>query len=184
MDDLSKEKNRKENYRQANVLHSAGSLSLPATPPESLKNLMALSESITHYIEQNQRVFGQLAQMTGIYMSINTRLLSEAAKIASTQLRLIDYSKILSSPVLEIASAANQSLERLLAVDAKQISEMLAQTVAQSNVWKEQLRPLDGIAENLRRYDLIWRSHVIDVSRFSILSETLLSRISWEHVGF
>lgn len=183
MDDLHEEKNHKDNHRQANVLHSAGSLSLPPILPESLNNFMALSESLTHYIEQNQRVFGQLAEMTGIYRSIDTHLLSEAVKIASTQIRLIDYSKILSSPVLEIASSINQSLERLLAVDAKQISEMLVQTTTLSNVWKEQLRQLDGIAENLRRYDLIWRSHVIDVSRFSILSETLMSRISWEYVG-
>jgi hypothetical protein len=134
-------------------------------------------------MEQNQQVFKQMAETVGIFRSIDTQFLSEAIKIADTQLRLIDDKIILSSPLLEIASTVNRSLERLLAIDTKQISEIFVQTIAQSNASREQLRPLDEMAENLRHYDLIWRSHLIDISRFSILSETLLSRFTWEQLG-
>jgi hypothetical protein len=45
MDDLGEKKNLNEIHDQANIVNSTGSLSRPAIPSESLKNIAALAES-------------------------------------------------------------------------------------------------------------------------------------------
>jgi len=172
-------KEEKELPRQPTITRLA---TLPTIPPEALKDLLAVSDSIQRYAEQNQRVVEQLAKASALYEPMNLRLI-DVSKIIDTQRRLIDFNKIIPSPAFDLASTVNQSVERLLAADMARINEIFIQTAFQSNIWREQQQVLDRMAESLRQCDVIWRSHFLDISKFAILSQTSLSRISWGQIG-
>ena len=155
----------------------------PTIPPETLKNLQIVSNSIQRYAEQNQQIFEQFAKTTALYESMNLHIMPEVLKIIDAQNRLFDFNKILSSPAFELSTMVNQSLERLLAKDSAHISEMLTQSAFQSQIWRDQQDILGRIAESLPQYDLVWRSHFLDISKFAILSQTVLSQISWGQIG-
>lgn len=166
--------------RQPRITHRA---IMPDLSPDFFNNLLAESDSIQRYAIQNQRYFEELTKTTDFFSSLNLHVMPELLKIIETQHRLVDLNTILSSPVLELATTVNQSIERLLAVDTVHIDEMLKQSAFQSQIWIEQQQALDRIVEGLRLYDMVWRSHFIDISKFAILSQTALSQISWDQLG-
>jgi hypothetical protein len=73
-----KEKESQESPRQPPIARSAA---LSTIPPETLKNLLAASDSIQRYAVQNQRIIDQLAQTTALFESMNPHLMSELSKV-------------------------------------------------------------------------------------------------------
>jgi|WetSurMetagenome_2_1015567.scaffolds.fasta_scaffold332968_1 hypothetical protein len=176
MDGIAHEKPHDETDQQKNLISMKGPLS-STIPSESLKDVMTLSNSISQYIKQNQFIFKQADEMVRVLPSFDTGLISEMTKIADIQLRLKDSVRTVSQ-VFENASAANKSLEKIFAsTNVKQLQEIFAQITERSDAWKDQMRTLDVMAENLRHFELVWQSQLIEASRFSILSEMTLSRI-------
>jgi hypothetical protein len=160
-------------------------INFPAISLEALKSFQAVSDSIQRYAEQNQQIMQELAKAADFQKMINPRVIPDVLKILDSQRRLIDFNKILSSPAFELATAANQSIERLLAADTARFAynEMISQSAIQSRIWKEQQDNIDRIAKGLSQQDLLWRTHFVDISKFALLSQTALSRIAWEQIG-
>jgi hypothetical protein len=156
---------------------------LPTLSSEARRNLLGLSDAIQCYVKQNQQVLEQFAKTASVYESMNLRVIPEVLKIIETQRRLVDFNKILFSPAFELATAVNQSIERLLVTDTARINEILKQSAFQSQIWREQQQALVSITESLHQYCVVWHSHFVDISKFAILSQTALSRISWEQIG-
>ena len=180
MDTFEKKENPKESSHQSTVTRLA---TRPVIPIETLKNLLAVSDSIKRYAEQNQRVLDQFTMTSTLHESINPHLMLEVSKIVDTQRRLISHEKLLSFPAFELASTVNQSIERLLTVNTTRISEMLKQTAFQSDIWIEQRQVVERMTESLRLHNLVWRSHFVDISKYAILSQISLSQIPWEQIG-
>jgi hypothetical protein len=95
--------------------------------------------------------------------------------------------KILSSPAFELSMTVNQSIGRLIAIETPYIDEMLKVSAFQERFFQSQMidhqNALSKILENLPLNDLAWRSHLLDISKFAILSQTVLSQISLETMG-
>lgn len=133
---------------------------------EALKNLLAISELAKHALGQYQWILDQVPKTSALEMS----------KIITTQRRLVDFDKARLSPAFEAASSFNQSIERFLAANTARINGILQQSAFQRQAL------VDRIAGSMPA-DVIWSSHLIDIARFSILSQTSLSQISWEQMG-
>jgi hypothetical protein len=86
------------------------------------------------------------------------------------------------SPAFEQASAVSKSIERLLAIETPQINKLFESLAYQSIAWKEQQSGVAKIVETLQK-NAIWQSHFLDISKFALLSQTSLLRISLEQIG-
>jgi hypothetical protein len=151
--------------------------------PEILKSFQAASDSFRHFAEQNQQFIQQLSRNASFQNTINLQAMSDVSKIVDSQHRLMDFNKILTSPALELATMASQSIGNLLATDRTRIGELLGESDSLSKIWKEQQQAIATIAESLNQQDMIWRTHLVDISKFALLSQTALSRITLEEIG-
>jgi hypothetical protein len=157
-------------------------------PPETLKGFLAVSESLQRYMEQNNRIFEQVIKASAVHASIfekiNLSTSLEVSRILDAQIRSFELSRVLQSPVLELANTVNLSIGRLFeAADTIRVNELLKQVVLPSSIWEEQLQAIEKVAGELRRYDLALQSHLAEISKFSILSQAAVSRLAWENIG-
>lgn len=152
--------------------------------PEFLKSVLASSGAIQRIAEQNQRIFEQFAKASIVPASEHLRIISEISKIIEAQARFLNFNnKIVLSPAFEQAITVNKSIERLLSIEMPRINEIFAALAHQSTIWNEQQLAFARIAETLQKDNALWQSHFLDISKFAILSQTSLSRISWEQIG-
>lgn len=162
---------------------------LPATiPPESLMGLLTVSESLKHYTEQNSKIFEEIIRAsaihTAIFENINLAASLEASKILNTQIRLLELDKVFQSPALELANAVNLSVGHLLMVtDLMRGNELLKQFAIPPRIWEEQLQAITKIAGEIPHYDLAVKSHLAEILKLSVLSQTSVSRLAWESLG-
>lgn len=178
MNDSDKEEKTQKINRQPPITQMAVQ---PNISTEVLGKLLTVSDSIKHiYNSINTDI---LSQAFKALEPINVTLLSEASKVLDTQRRLFESNNILSSATFDLASTVNQSIGRLLGADTVHINEIFKQSVFQTDYFKGHLQVTDRLAGSLSQYDLVWRSHLIDVSRFSTLSQTILSQISCTQMG-
>lgn len=175
-----KEEDPQETTHQPMTTHLVTPLSIPIG---ALQSLLAVPDSIQRFLDQNQRAIEQFAKTASFYKAMNPRLMSEVSKIIDIQNKLISISKTIPFPAFELASTANLSIEHLIATDTVRINGILTQAASQSSIWEEQRQVLYKITESLGQYDAIWHSHLLDISRFSLLSQASLSQISWEQIG-
>lgn len=152
---------------------------------EALKGILALSDSLKVYIEQNKSVLDQVIKASALSSSVvndvKLSVLPEASKILANQSRLDVIEKIKSSPIFEQANVANLSISKLLReVGSSNISKLIQQETFQSATWKNKFQAIDKIAGGLQRYDLVLQSHLAEISKFSALSQISLSHLALE----
>jgi predicted pPIWI-associating nuclease len=155
----------------------------PNIVSKALNNILADSNFLQRYMEENQRVFAQILKAAEVYESVNLRAILEVLKIIETQDRLVDFDKILHSPAFEITAVANDSISRLLTMDATNINKLLKHSISQSEIWREQMLAVDRVVESMREHDVIWRTHFAEISKFSTLSQAMVSQIPWDQIG-
>jgi hypothetical protein len=152
--------------------------------PEFIRSILATSNSIQRIVEQNRKISEHLAKVNIVPAAEHLSSMSEISRIIEAQTRFLDFNKkVALSPAFEQAISASQSIQRLLAIETPRINEIFAKIAHQSILWNEQRLALTKIAEPLQENDALWQSHFLDISKFALLSQTSLSRISWEQVG-
>ena len=62
-------------------------------------------------------------------------------------------------------------------------SELLKQLEIHPKIWEEQLQAIMKIAGEMPRYDLVVQSHLAEILKLSVLSQTSISRLAWESLG-
>ncbi|MEG4021655.1 pPIWI-associating nuclease domain-containing protein [Microcoleus sp. S13C4] len=161
------------------------SLNSPAFSQESFKGILALSDQLRLYTEQNRSIFDQAIKASALSSSVieNMRRFSlpENSQILANLSKLNALEKIKQSPTFDQVNAANLSISKLLkAVDSSNISKLMQQGTLQSAAWQKQFKAIDTIPGSLHRYDLVLQSHLADISKFSALSQISLSHLPLE----
>jgi len=182
---------KSEETPESENLPVISSVHLPASiPPETLKipGFLAVSESLQRYVEQNSRFFDEVIRASAIHNALFERMeLSaslEVSKILDAQIRSFELNKVFQSPVLELADTANLSIGHLFeATDIIRVNELIRQVVLPPSIWEEQLRAIEKISGEFPRYDLAWQTHLVEISKLSVLSQGIVSRLPWENIG-
>ncbi len=134
-------------------------------PLESLKNLLATSEAMQQISEQNERFFRQY---------------SKAIEAHTIFLKFSNQFKL--PPLFEETSAVSKAIEQMLLLEKSQISKMFEQVSYQPETWNKQQLAFAKMAEFLQP-DKVWQSHLLEISKFAVLSQASLAKIQWEQVG-
>ncbi len=161
------------------------SLNSPAFSQESFKGILAMSDKLRLYTEQNRSIFDRAIKVSALSSSVIEKMrlssLPENSKILASLSNLTAFEKIKQSPTFEQVNAANLSISKLLkAVDSSKISKLMQQGTLQSAAWQQQFKAIDAIPGSLHRYDLVLQSHLADISKFSALSQISLSHLALE----
>jgi len=154
------------------------SITQPAIPPEAVRAVLAAYESFRQYREQNQRLLEQFAPGASVYKPIE-----DVFRVVN-QFKLSELSRTIQSPAFESANAANLSIGRLFeSIDIIGVTSLLECTARISGAWGKRFRVLNPITQGLPRNDLTLQSHLADIAKFSFVSQTVLSRLSWDEIG-
>jgi hypothetical protein len=179
---MNKSENDEESPESSFQTTKANLTSRPGLSPELLKGLTTLPNSIEIYMKQHQQIFDNLAKATAIYEAMNLPVKLEVAKLNNIYQQLVGLYKI-PNAVVEMAAKVNQSLAHLFATKKLALDEIYEQVTFQSQLWRDRLNAIDRITENIQSSDLVWRSHFIEISKYSILSQAALSKIAWDKIG-
>lgn len=162
-------------------------LNSPVFSQETLKGILALSDSLRLYTEQSRSTLDQAIKASALSSSvlkgIKLSTLPEVSKILASQSNLTAFERIKPSPIFEQVNSTNLSISKLLkAVDSSNISKLIQQVAVQPTAWKQQFQAIDTIEGSFHRYDLVLQSHLADISKFSALSQISLSHLALEGV--
>ncbi len=91
------------------------------------------------------------------------------------------------SSILESANAVNISISKLV-MQSKCLStsSLIAENITRSNLWKKQFQVLDQIMPKIQGtlpiHDLLVQSQLVEASKFSIASQSILSNLSIQNL--
>ena len=162
----------------------------PAEPQDETRELVEIASSLQPYLERNRQIIEQITQQAGLHrlaLDEMTRMLAasvDVSRVLAQQIRYLNLRQAFQSPALDLAKSTNQSiaaiLEKLVMPD---VSEVFRRAIDAADVQRAQREMLDRAFASLPHHDLQLTAYLADVAKYSVLSQTALSRLPGGEMG-
>jgi hypothetical protein len=147
--------------------------------------LQSIFSALQHYATEVAPIIQQATGVQEIQDSLINKmgLLSPGLNTFLSE-QISNFQELVPSPAGEMISSANSILGNFLeSTYTSDMNKVIQEAVAQSGVWKVQADEFQNILQVTEPYLLTTQAHLAEILKYSALSESYLSNISYPDIG-